>query len=154
MTSPCIRRARAGDAPAASRCIDGAYAGARARGIALPPVSEGVDADIRDHLVWVARSAERIVGVIVVSVAGERAHLMNIAVHPEAGGRGLGRGLIETALSELRARQVQHVDLATHVDMPENVALYSHLGWRVTGAEADKVQMSLNLNGNNQAGEQ
>ncbi len=35
--------------------------------------------------------------------------------------------------------------LSTHVDMPENVRLYIHLGWEETGRTGNKVQMKKNI---------
>jgi len=139
-----IRRADLIDAKGLAACIDAAYAPARARGIDLPPVSEGVDQDIRDHLVWVTEDCD-IRGGIVVAMHGNRAHLVNIAVHPASGGQGIGKQLIETALGVAQDRGALWMDLATHVDMPENVVLYGHLGWQETGREANKVLMTRRL---------
>ena len=139
-----VRRAEPGDAAGLAACIDAAYAPARARGIDLPPVADGVDQDIRNHLVWLAEDGN-ILGGIVVALRGDRAHLVNIAVHPAYGGRGIGKKLIETAVGAARDRGAMWMDLATHVDMPENVVMYGHLGWQETGRRANKVLMSRRL---------
>lgn len=140
-----IRPATLDDATELAACIDAAYQAARTRGIKLPPVSEGIEDDIRDHLVWVAQAGSALAGGIVVATDGDRAHLVNIAVDPDFGGQGVGKALIATALSELGNRGVTRIDLATHVEMPENVALYAHLGWVETKRQADKVYMSRSL---------
>ena len=46
-----IRRAEQTDVAEMAACFAAAYAPARAEGVSLPPVSEGLDEDIRDHLV-------------------------------------------------------------------------------------------------------
>lgn len=155
-----IRRAQDADAEPLAACISAAYGAALARGVSLPPVAEGIDADIRDHLVWVAEDSGTrggIRGGLVLGLAdGLRdglqdgrhdagAHLINIAVDPSFGGRGIGKQLIETAVAAARAAGARRIDLATHVDMPENVALYTHLGWRETGRSGNKVLMSREL---------
>ncbi|MFD3188956.1 GNAT family N-acetyltransferase [Sedimentitalea sp. HM32M-2] len=142
--TPIIRRARVSDAADLARCIEAAYAAARDSGVSLPPVAQGVEEDIRQHLVWVAVDGP-ICGGIVLSVTGEAAHMINIAVEPRCAGCGVGRRLIETALAEARQRNAVRIDLATHVDMPENVSLYRHLGWRETGRTDRKVTMSRRL---------
>jgi ribosomal protein S18 acetylase RimI-like enzyme len=140
-----VRRAQISDVAELVACVDAAYLSAKQLGIKLPPVSEGLDQDILDHLVWVAPDEHRIVGMIVVSVSGNQAHLMNIAVHPDAAGQGVAKSLIKTAFAELRRLSVARIDLATHVEMPDNVALYAHLGWVETGRSETKVYMSRDI---------
>jgi GNAT superfamily N-acetyltransferase len=139
MTGP-VRRAVAGDGDALADCITAAYA--RYAGLLLPDVAGGVPQEIADHLVWVFEIDGAIVGGIVVSRAADKAHLRNLAVHPAHGRKGIGSALIKTAIEALAADGVRSVDLATHVGMPENVALYSHLGWVETQRAGDKVFMS------------
>ena len=140
-----IRRAQMSDVPELVACVDAAYAPAKQQGIKLPPVSDGIDQDIRDHLVWVCADNNGIVGMIVVAVKDDLAHLVNIAVHPDAGGKGVARALIDTALTTLRRQNIRRIDLATHVDMAANVALYTHLGWIETGRSETKVLMSRDI---------
>lgn len=139
-----IRRARLTDVAGLAACMDAAYASARALGVSLPPVSEGLDTDLRDHLVWVA-VADGIRGGVVLGVGGDVAHLINIAVHPSCGGQGVGKRLLDTALNEARRRGARSMDLATHVDMPENVEMYRHLGWQETGRDQSRIFMSRRL---------
>lgn len=140
-----IDRATPADAPGLTTCIDAAYAGYRAQGIDLPPVSEGVAEDIARSRVWVARDGAAIVGGLILSLDGAVAYLQNVAVHPDHGGRGIGRALVDNAVRHARASNCTTVRLTTHVAMPDNVALYRHLGWQVTRQDSDKVFMSQNL---------
>ena len=139
-----IRPATVQDVEGLTACINAAYASAFERGISLPPVSDGIDRDIRDHLVWVAEEGG-IIGGIVLGLTDNTAHLINIAVDPSYGGRGVGRALIDTAVAAARDHGATRIDLATHVDMPGNVALYAHLGWCEIGRDANKVRMSRSL---------
>lgn len=57
----------------------------------------------------------------------------NIAVAPEAQGRGLGRALLTATETEARAAGQSIIRLFTNVVMTENQALYTRLGYRETG---------------------
>lgn len=140
-----LRRAMPSDAPTLTDCITAAYAGYADQGIELPPVAEGVLRDIRDNVVWVAADGTHILGGVILSVRGDSADLMNIAVHPGAAGRGVGRALVKAALDSARAAGHATAELATHRDLPQNVALYKHLGWRETGRDGVKVHMAIDL---------
>ncbi len=59
--------------------------------------------------------------------------LDNIAVHPDAQGRGLGRELMNFAEAEALRRGYAELRLYTHESMTENIALYGKLGWEETG---------------------
>ena len=138
---PSLRRAAPGDAGALAACIDAAYAGYRAAGIDLPPVSEGIADDIRDHIAWVAVHDDEIVGGLVLVIREDVALIANVAVHPAASGTGLGRALMQQAETEARERGLPRMTLTTHADMPGNLRLYEHLGWRETGRDGNKVRM-------------
>lgn len=137
-----IRPAQNTDAGALAACIDAAYAEARDRVSGLPDVSAGVSDDISENLVWVVEIDNAIKGGLILILKADHAVLANVAVDPECSGMGIGRGLINHAEDECRRRGLMALRLSTHVDMPENVALYEHLGWRVSARSSNKVQMS------------
>ena len=145
MANPKIRRATKFDAPALTACLTAAYAGYRERIPDMPEVTVGLAEDIRDNLVWVAELEARVVGGIVLSVTEDRATLVNVAVHPDASGLGLGRALIATVEEHARSAGLDWLHLATHVAMPENVTLYERLGWVEGGRKGSKVMMSKRL---------
>ncbi len=140
-----LRHAMPSDAPTLTDCIIAAYAAYADQGIDLPPVAEGVLRDIRDNVVWVAVNGADILGGVILSLRGETADLMNIAVHPGAAGRGVGRALMDAALGAAREAGHRTVELTTHRDTPQNVALYEHLGWKITGRSDVKVHMAITL---------
>lgn len=123
--------------------IDAAYQPYRDRGIALPDVSGGLAEAIAAGQVWVIGEAP--LGVLMMTTTPPDAHLMNIAVSAAAKGQGVGGRLIRFALDNARAVGCSRMALATHKDIPENVALYEHLGWQVTVREGMKVLMSREL---------
>ncbi len=139
---PLIRRALPRDAEGLADCITAAYAPFIAEGLALPPVSEGIDEDIAKHHVWVAERNGQIVGGVVL-VVGETAHLANLAVHPDAGGGGIGRRLIDQAQDAAWTAGYDRVHLATHIDMTATQSFYRRLGWQETGQDGNKVYFAM-----------
>lgn len=123
--------------------IDAAYQPCRDRGIVLPDVSGGLAEAIAAEQLWVIGEAP--LGVLMMTTTPPDAHLMNIAVSAAAKGQGIGGQLIRFALDHARAVGCSRMALATHKDIPENVALYEHLGWQVTAREGMKVLMSRDL---------
>lgn len=136
-----IRRAKQDDADAFSDCIDAAYARYQGQITDLPPVSEGCAEEIATNHVWVAVRDGAIIGGLVLAVRGDVLKLANLAVHPEHGGQGIGRKLIELALSEARARGFDEIHLNTHVKMSDNITLYQRLGWIETARHGNTVSM-------------
>lgn len=136
--NPVIRPAQATDANALAACIDAAYAQYAERISDLPSVSDGCAEDIAQNQVWVAVQDDQIVaGLILVACIGFM-KLANLAVHPDHGGKGLGRKLIELAEREAKRQGFGEMRLNTHVDMPLNVQLYQHMGW-TEGAQSDNT---------------
>jgi ribosomal protein S18 acetylase RimI-like enzyme len=144
MTEVTIRPAIQDDASDLTAYIDAAYAPFFTQGLTLPPVSEGIAEDIANSHVWVAESAGRIVGGIVL-VLTNKAHLPNLAVHPDAGGQGVGRRLIDQAQDAAIKVGHDRLHLATHIDMTATQAFYRRLGWQETGQEGNKVYFAKEL---------
>ncbi|WP_269581374.1 GNAT family N-acetyltransferase [Roseibium sp. Sym1] len=142
---PAIRKAGLQDVDALKSCIDRAYQPVKSNLPDLPDVSAGIADDIRDHHVLVAELGRRITGCAIFSLKGSRAHLMNIAVDPDVKGQGLGRCLIEHVERIARDGGATEIHLATHVGMPGNVTLYSHLGWSETSITGNKILMKKDL---------
>lgn len=147
MTSWTIRRAETANAVALARCVDAAYSVYAERDLELPAVSEGLAEDILNNVVWVAILDERIVGGLVLILHEGYGTLANVAVDPSATGLGIARALIDQAELEARKLKLGRLVLNTHVDIPENVRLYEHLGWRETGRAGNKVHMEKALTG-------
>lgn len=140
-----LRRATPDDGEALSDCIEAAYAIYSTRVPDLPAVSEGVADDITHHRVWVIEMDQKIVGGIIMIPKDGYMFLANVAVHPSHAGIGLGRTLMERADSDCLKLGMRELRLNTHVDIPENVDLYSHLGWQETGRTGNKVHMKKTL---------
>ena len=138
---PIPRRAEAADLAAITACVRAAYAKYVPR-IGKPPapmladyaalVAEGrayvIDGDDEEGG---GRAAA--VGLIVLADEPDHLHVENVAVRPDAQGRGLGRALMAFAEAEARRRGYGEIRLYTHERMVENLALYPALGFEETG---------------------
>ncbi|MFT5158788.1 MAG: ribosomal protein S18 acetylase RimI-like enzyme [Paracoccaceae bacterium] len=105
----------------------------------LPDVSGGLKENITNDVVWVAETSKQVVGGIVLVRDHNLFYLADIAVHSDFHSRGIARGLISVLQAHVVAEGGEKIDLATHIDMPENVAIYERLGWQVTGRKGNKV---------------
>ncbi len=126
-------------------CIDRAYAVYANSVPDLPAVSEGVVEDITRNIVWVADLGGQIVGILVLVRGADSLTLANVAVDLSQKGHGLGKTLMELAASETTRLGKSSLRLSTHIDMPENVALYTYLGWHETGCEGNKAHMCKSI---------
>jgi len=140
-----IRRAQPSDADALVACIEQAYAQYTARISDLPAVADGCGEDIENNHVWVAVAKANIIGCVVLIPADGFLKFANLAVHPDHRGQGLGRNLIDFSEQEAKNQGYGEMRLNTHAAMPENIQLYSHLGWRETGRDGNSVFMKKSL---------
>lgn len=145
MSDIAIRRAARQDAPAFATSIESAYSIYASHITDLPAVSDGIAADIENHLVWVAETGSTIAGGAVLILKDGFALLANIAVDPQWSGKGIGRRLMEKVEAECRKRDICEIRLSTHVKIPENIRFYERLGWRESGRSGNKVHMSKTL---------
>ena len=121
--------------------MDAAYAQYAARITDLPPVSADCAEEIAKYQVWVAVIEDDVVGGLVMIPKEDFMLLASVAVHPDHKGAGLGRALVARAETESLDQGYRELRLTTHVNMPENVQLYGHLGWELVGRHGNKVSM-------------
>ncbi len=140
-----LRRAIIDDCDALSDCIEAAYSTYASRLPDLPAVAEGIADDIANHRVWVVEIDRKIVGGIILIPKDGHLLLANVAVHPQSSGQGLGRALMQRAESDCLELGLSELRLNTHVNMPDNVSLYAHLGWQETGRIGKKLFMKKTL---------
>ncbi len=137
-----VRRATAKDADALTSCLVAAYAPFQHLG--LPPVTSGVRDDIENHDVWVADVGGVVRGGVVVTLGGT-AHIANLAVHPDAGGQGIGKALLDAAGQAAKRAGFPDIRLTTHAKMTATQAFYAKCGWVETGRAGDKVYLEKKL---------
>lgn len=137
-----IRRATDRDADALAACMDAAYADYAARIADLPPVSADCAGEIARFQVWVAETANGVIGGLVLVPRDGFMLVANVAVHPDHKGQGLGRAFMALAEAEALDQGFHELRLTTHADMPENIRLYARLGWKQSGGSGTKVSMT------------
>ena len=135
---PLIRRFEPGDA-AGFRALVEAVLGEY--GFVPDPLLE---ADLRDPLasydaVWVAADGEDVVGSAAVRRCGAgELELKRMYLDPIYRGRGLGRALLEEALSWARANGMSSVVLDTSEAMAEAQRLYESAGFIRYGSRVEE----------------
>ena len=128
-----IRAASVADVPAIEDIIRAAYSVYLPRmGKPPGPMLDDYTARVRAGSVSVVEDGSTILGVLVLIPEPDCLLLDNVAVAPEAQGRGLGRRLVEHAEAEARRLGVGCLRLYTNVAMVENVTFYAALGFEET----------------------
>jgi [ribosomal protein S18]-alanine N-acetyltransferase len=97
--------------------------------------------EIRENpgsILWVAEanqlSGEKaVVGMIVVWMILDEAHIATIAVHPDYRGRRIGRGLLAVALKEAIEKGAVESTLEVRANNLVAQAVYREFGYKVTG---------------------
>ena len=136
-----IRRATIADADGLGACLDAAYAQYAECIQDLPDMSADCAGQIARNEVWVAEAGGVIVGALVLAPGDGFMLLANVAVHPGHRGEGTGMRLLKLAESETRGHGFSEMRLATHVDMPETIGLYTRNGWAQIGRHGNKITM-------------
>lgn len=125
---PSLRRATAADLPTIKAIIDAAYAKYLSRMDKPPgPMLRDYGPSVEDGTTWVTGSP--IVAVLTLYPREDHLFIENIAVHPSAQGRGLGRALMSFAEQEAARRGLTRMALVTHEVMTENQVIYARLGY-------------------------
>lgn len=133
---PVLRRATAADLPAIKALIEAAYARYLTRMDKPPgPVLRDYGPSVEEGTTWVTGSP--IAAVLTLYRRGDHLLIENIAVHPDAQGRGLGRDLMSFAEQEAARRGFTRMALYTHEVMTENQAIYTHLGYTEVDRRAE-----------------
>jgi GNAT superfamily N-acetyltransferase len=77
------------------------------------------------------------VGLCRISGVADGAHLEQLSVHPDHGGRGIGRALLRAGCAWAAARGYGELTLATYRDVPWNGPFYASEGFVEIGAVDD-----------------
>jgi GNAT superfamily N-acetyltransferase len=125
-----IRPAVAADVARVTECMHAAYEPWVPRLGRRPwPMVQDYSAVTEAEWVFVAESAGRLCGVLVLSETNDGLLIDNVAVLPALKGQGVGRALLIRAEQEARARGYDSLYLYTNEKMHENIALYARIGY-------------------------
>jgi len=131
-----IRRAGPGDVAALRAIAAAAYQKYVPRiGRAPAPMTADYARPVSDGQAWAAMADGRVVGYAILIAEPGYLLLENVAVLPDAQGRGVGARLL--ALTEDRARELGlgEVRLYTNEAMTENIGYYGRHGYTETHRE-------------------
>jgi len=132
----CLQRASAGDAAAVRDLVRAAYARwVPVIGREPAPMLADYDQAVRDHIVDMLFVDGQLTGVIELVVEPECVFIENVAVRPDAAGKGHGRALMAHAAEIARVAGRERLRLATNALMTRNIAFYQRLGYAVDGKE-------------------
>lgn len=110
---------------------------------------------VNNDNVYVVRAEDTVIGLVVLVLDGSRCLLDNIAVAPEASGKGLGKVLMRFAEEQTQKFGFSELELYTHELMAENISMYEKWGYKVDRLISEKgfnrVYMKKNL-GNREVG--
>lgn len=147
-----IRAARAGDVAAVQQLVQDAYAKYRSRIDVTPaPLSADYAALVAAGAVYVAELDGAVAGVLVLEAHPDHLLIENVAVTPNAQGRGVGAALLELAEQQAAAHGLTELRLYTHERMTENLAYYPRRGYVETHRTDDgtfhRVHFAKRLSG-------
>jgi ribosomal protein S18 acetylase RimI-like enzyme len=87
--------------------------------------------------IWIAESADKIVGTVATVPQGSELYIRSMAVRPEAQGLGIGERLLNTVEAFAAAHQYRRLLLNTAPFLLAAVQLYERHGFRYTGEQPD-----------------
>jgi N-acetylglutamate synthase-like GNAT family acetyltransferase len=128
---PKLRPATSTDIPAVVALIDAAYRHyiAEMGGRRPRPMDDDQAGRVANGELFVLEGDGTTLGVITMQPQPEAIHIFNLAIHPDAQGRGLLHELIDFAEMTARREQKPKLTLYTNVVMTRNRAIYAHLGF-------------------------
>lgn len=75
------------------------------------------------------------IGFALLGEKDGEAHLVEIDVHPDHGGRGVGKALLRAVFAAATGEGHRAVTLTTFAHVPWNAPFYARMGFRVLGPE-------------------
>lgn len=132
-----IRRATAADAAAIRDLTHLAYAKwVPLIGREPLPMQADYDRAVAEHLIDLAERDGKLIALVEMIPAEDHLLIENLAVHPDAQGRGLGERLLRHAETIAQGLGVPEIRLYTNEKFTDNIAFYARRGYTIykTGA--------------------
>ncbi|MDF1749895.1 MAG: GNAT family N-acetyltransferase [Alphaproteobacteria bacterium] len=136
MQPPTFRKANPNDAITIRALVRAAYAKwVPVIGREPMPMRADYDRAIADHHIELLTLKEDLVGVIEMMILPDHLWIENIAVHPNAQGKGFGKQLLARAQELAHAHNVTEIRLLTNGAFTDNIQLYENQGYKITARE-------------------
>jgi ribosomal protein S18 acetylase RimI-like enzyme len=136
---PHIRRATADDAVRIGAIARAAYAKYVPRiGREPSPMVADYEAEVAANRAVVIEAAGSVGGYMIAWPEPDAYFIENIGVDPECQGGGLGRCLIDHAVSQADRLGLPALRLYTNALMAENLSMYAHIGFVETHRVVEK----------------
>lgn len=82
---------------------------------------------------WVIESEKKMVGFIIISLRSSECHILNLCVDPHYQHQGLGRQLLEHAMTQAKQHGVEMIYLEVRRSNTRAISLYEKEGFRLLG---------------------
>ena len=86
-----------------------------------------------DAIVLVEEPGIEVAGYAICWTVGEESHLLNIAVRPDARGRGIGRALLKECLRRAAGAGARRIFLEVRPSNQQAIRIYRREGFRFVG---------------------
>ncbi|MGB7873168.1 MAG: ribosomal protein S18-alanine N-acetyltransferase [Anaerolineales bacterium] len=126
--SPLVRKMEIEDVPAAHEIDKSSFT--------LPWPERSLRFEVSDNPVarcWVAELEGRVVGMLVLWMIIDEAHIATLAIHPDFRRQGIAEQLLITALRKAHAEGAQTALLEVRAENQAAQALYAKYGFDVVG---------------------
>ena len=94
---------------------------------------EEIGRTFSDAVVVVEEPGGEVVGYSICWTVGEESHLLNIAVRPDARGRGIGRALLKECLRRAARAGARRIFLEVRPSNQQAIRIYRREGFRFVG---------------------
>jgi ribosomal protein S18 acetylase RimI-like enzyme len=100
------------------------------------PMTADYERAVVEHIIDILEDAGTAAALIEMQVLPDHLLIVNVAVHPDRHGQGLGGRLLRHAEEVARGLGLSEMRLYTNARMETNITLYESRGYRITSREA------------------
>jgi len=87
---------------------------------------------------FVMEDKDSIIGVyVLIPTRPETAELVNVSIHEDQQGKGLGKMLIQHSIATAKSKEYKTIDVGTGNSSISQIALYQKCGFRITHVDRD-----------------
>ncbi|MGD9802349.1 MAG: GNAT family N-acetyltransferase [Hyphomicrobiaceae bacterium] len=110
------------------------------------PMTADYERAVVEHLIDIVEDGDTSVALIEMKPAADHLLIVNIAVHPDRHGQGIGSRLLRHAEAVARELGLAEMRLYTNARMEPNISLYESRGYHVTSYEpAGPLGIAVNM---------